>query len=204
MTKKQRVARAAEGLALLFKKHLFWNGDAATTLHLLNLLQQHYGVSNCEYWDGGTEAQHRLFDLLTILAGELYPAFKKPPSKGGRPGLHRYALSESWPFAHEARLVQLFGAVKDELKRAGHSCGISDAAKKLVPRYAGKHPKWRYNNLRTTDLLVRRGWQKIPSEIKANPERFLPADGSEPTGSDGKPYLPPLPSPLRDATQTPR
>jgi hypothetical protein len=209
VTKKQRAARAAEGLGPLFEKHLFWNGDDATKLYLLNQLQMHYRVFNCEFWDGGTEAKpwnNKLFDLLTILAGELYPAFKKLPSRGGRPRLHRsYGLLALWPYAHEARLVQLFGAVKDELKRAGLPCGISDAAKQLVRRYAGKYPKWRYNNLNTTASLVRRGWQKISSEIKANPERILPADGSEPTGSDGKPYLPPLPSSrLRKTTQTPR
>ena len=68
-----------------------------------------------------------------------------------------------------------------------------DVCGALVRRYSGKHPRWQYNDLKTASALERR-WQRISRAIKDQPEKYLPADGSEPVWFDGRRYLPPLPT----------
>jgi hypothetical protein len=132
-----------------------------------------------------------LYQLLLELAGELYPAFKKPPPKGGRPRKYQSGLLVDYPDAHAARLAQLFALEKQRRLRQGDPARTSDICGALVRRYSGKYPRWQYNDLKTASSLERR-WQKISPAIKQQPEKFLPADGSEPTWFDWR-YLPPLP-----------
>lgn len=198
MTKKQKVARRAVGLSPLLTPHLYWKSDPPDAFHLLRILALHYRVYGAplgEDFYPKPSNNDGFYQLLLELAGELYPAFEKPPSKGGRPRrpvadlLHPLAW---YPNADAARLVQLVAQAKEQRKQRGDSAKIGDICNDLVRRYAGKYPDWRYNGLRSGASLKRHAWDKISKEVKAHPERFLPAPAYEPTRHDGRPYLPPL------------
>ena len=199
MTKKQRDAHRFAGLSALLKRHSYWKGSDDERAHLLNKLAIHYRVNTGGFpypalgEIRGGPSKSELLDLLLAVAAELYPAFERPPSKGGRPNRYVSGLFEDYPDAHAARLVQLFASVKKQKKQRDESATIPEICRALVRIYGGKYPNWHFNNLRTPTSLRRRGWDVISSEIKAHPERFLPADGREPLWMDGRPYLPPLP-----------
>jgi hypothetical protein len=141
--------------------------------------------------------------LALALAGELFEEFEKPKQKkmlGRRPRQIDSIfnpLLNPWGAARDAasdaRLVQLFNAIKVKRQRRGESHRVRDICAELVRRYSGRYPGWAYNNLKTAASLERRGWQKVSREIKAHPDRHVPSDGSELFYPDGRPRLPPVP-----------
>jgi hypothetical protein len=198
MTSKKRVKKHAAYLAALHEPHAFWKGNDASGVDLIELLARHYGVNapfGLFLTDGPTSRPRadRWAVLAILLAGDLYPAFKRLPSKGGRPPRQIWeGILFPYPHAHAARFVQLFNVEKSELKRRGETSRVEDVCAVLKAKYCGKHPRWRYNNMRELSTL-KRALEDISEEIRAHPERFLPLDGSEPVSIDGEKYLPLLP-----------
>jgi hypothetical protein len=192
MPTKRRTRRIP---SLLLERHLFWTGDDTAAVTLFEGLALHCGVTPPFglFLENGPTAKpwaSRLLDLVVALAAERYPAFEKPPSKGGRPRRRtKFLFTDPWPHAEAARLAQLFNFVKKELTRRGGAPRVVDICRELVRRYAGRHPEWAYNSMKSAGTL-QRAWERIPPEIKNQPGRFLPADGSEPFSLGRKDYLP--------------
>ena len=110
MTKKQKIAKRMVGFAPLMKRHLYWESGPPDDFEILRKLALHYRVSGWPLYEDyypKPRSNDGLFQLLLELAGELYPAFKKPPSKGGRPRKYHSGLLVDYPDAHAARLAQL-------------------------------------------------------------------------------------------------
>jgi hypothetical protein len=179
----------------------FWSSTPGESLRLLEALALRFRVNPpfASFLDrkalDSRSLETRWAQLALYLAGELFQEFEQPPQ---RKNAGRSARQFAFPFdpyqdADDARLVQLFNVVKKELKRRGDSSQIKDVCAELVRRYAGKYPDWKHNKRKPAGTLERRGWYKIDKRIKADPERFLPGDGSEPLGPTGRPRLPQLP-----------
>jgi hypothetical protein len=198
MPSKKKAKKHPAHLAALYEPHAFWKGDDSAGVALIERLALHYGVNapfGLFLTDGPTSRPRaeRWAALAILLAGDLYPAFEKLPSKGGRPPRQIWeGILFPYPHAHAARFVQLFNVEKAELKRRGETSRVEDVCAVLGAKYCGKHPRWRYNNMESVKTL-KRAWENISHEVKAHPEQFLPLDGSEPVSIGGEKYLPPLP-----------
>src|SRR5262245_17008536 len=110
MTKKQKQAKQFAAYSLLMKPHLYWESAPPHDFELLRKLALLYRVYGWPFYaDSHSKIgeDDGIFQLLLELAGELYPAFKKSPSKGGRRRKYQSGLLADYPDAHAARLVQL-------------------------------------------------------------------------------------------------
>lgn len=109
-------------------------------------------------------------DLALALAQEYVPAFAIRGQSGAKKKRHRES-GIAWPYAHEARLVQLV----DYFKRENIRLGLPHTRPTLFMKIA-QHSNgccWKYKDLKKPSAFAQE-WKKISAEVKEKPSRFLP------------------------------
>lgn len=137
-----------------------------------------------------TAEKSRRWMLLAIcLASEVVPAFRIP-AKGGPPKRAQKKLSAAYPHADEARLVQMVAAIRTLLLNLEQTAARTDAFRELI-RLLKKKPAydWYYGELTKVSSFVQ-AWKKIPRDVRAAPENYLPpivsdGDAEKAKGSGG-------------------
>jgi hypothetical protein len=109
-------------------------------------------------------------DLALALARHYVPAFAIRRRSGAKKKKHRES-GPNWPYAHEARLVQLVDHFKKENIQLGLSHTRPTLFKKISQHSIGY--SWKYKDLKKRSSFTQE-WKIIPRKVKEEPSRFLP------------------------------
>jgi hypothetical protein len=120
------------------------------------------------------ELDKRMASLAFCLMQDFVPAFQKP-RKVGAPKQDHTRKEWLFPSAHEARLVQIVGALRELLAKKNLPSTNKAAYEELV-RILRKNPAphWRYGKLRKASAFAQ-AWKLIPKDVKDNPDSHFPA-----------------------------
>jgi hypothetical protein len=110
------------------------------------------------------------FDLWFAVASEYVSAFRTPRRGGAATKQHRQRGS-AWPYAHEARLVQLVQYYRDENRRRGRSHTRPTLFAEIA-KHSKEYP-WKYKDLKKPSSFEQE-WKKISAQVKQNPANYLP------------------------------
>jgi hypothetical protein len=110
------------------------------------------------------------FDLWFAVASECVPAFRTR-RQGGAPRKQHRQSGSAWPYAHQARLVQLVDKFREENIRLDLPRTRPTLFARIVRHSKGY--SWRYKDLKEASSFEQE-WKKIPREVRQNPARFLP------------------------------
>ena len=150
-----------------------------------NAVLKEYGVKPLERrMAAGAHIDQAFSDLWHDLAVSLLRVHVRAFALRGRAGRKQQShriRSYSYPFASEARLVQLVGHFKSSVK-AGIRAKNRDAFQKILETTA-KY-QWRYRDRQTIGSLED-DWKKIPKDVLERPSDFLPPEGLGPMPTTG-------------------
>jgi hypothetical protein len=108
------------------------------------------------------------------LIRDFVPAFGKERATVGTPKKQHTKIDPRFPHAHEARLVQIVGALRGMLTERGLPSTNEAAYARLLKILKGKPaPLWRYGKLKTQGAF-RQEWKAIPKEVRDNPNSYFP------------------------------
>jgi hypothetical protein len=150
-----------------------------------NAVLKEYGVKPLERrMAAGTHIDQAFSDLWHDLAVSLLRVHVRAFAVRGRAGRkqksHRIPY-RFYPFASEARLVQLVGHFKSDIARSGRRAKNRDAFRKILGTSA-KY-QWRYRDHREM-VSLEEAWKKIPKAVRDQPSDFLPPEGLRPDAAD--------------------
>jgi hypothetical protein len=151
-----------------------------------NAVLEEYGVKPLERrMAAGAHINQAFSDLWHDLAVSLLRVHVRAFALRGRAGRkqqsHRIRYY-FYPFASEARLVQLVDHFKSEIDRSGRRAKNRDAFRKILKTTA-KY-QWRYRDRRTM-FSLEETWKKIPKDVRERPSDFLPPEGLRPMPTTG-------------------
>jgi hypothetical protein len=125
-----RTIRIPEFSGVLAQRGKFWSSDPKDGVECVEALAQHYNVSFnvsilnpkplTKFLNRSKPLEEQVADwrLLALrLASDIVPAFRRT-RKSGAPKRHTQS-SQSFPYAHEARLVQLTRFLEQSLRAKG-------------------------------------------------------------------------------------
>jgi hypothetical protein len=157
-----------------------------------NAVLKEYGVKPLERrMAAGTHINQAFSDLWHDLAVSLLRVHVRAFALRGRAGRkqqsHRIPY-RFYPFASEARLVQLVDHFKSDIARSGRRPKNRDALRKIL-EITAKY-QWRYRDRRKM-VTLEEAWKKIPKDVRERPSEFLPPEGLRPMPTTGGGLIPP-------------
>jgi hypothetical protein len=151
-----------------------------------NAVLKAYGVKPLEHRiAAGTHIDQAFSEIWHDLAMSLLRVHVRAFALRGRAGRkqqsHRIRYY-FYPFASEARLVQLVDHFKSEIDRSGRRAKNRDAFR-IILKTTAKY-QWRYRDRRMMETLEE-AWKKIPKDVRERPSDFLPPEGLRPMPTTG-------------------
>lgn len=170
---KRKTFRIPEYRGVLATPESAYSGDRLS-FYLDALAEHYYQLPPFQNLDKAAEdVEARLVRLVICLAMEIVPAFRVP-LKGGAPARVRMLKGDTFPFAHEARLVQLVTKFQSLLKAADRSAARTHAYNQIILLLKKRPtPHWAYGGL-TKQSSFGQAWKHIPKNVKTTPAAFLP------------------------------